>query len=105
MNKEILERLSKEALKELHTDKEGALLLTPVFEKFSELLEKEFEAKHFSEGYLRGQSDGIKDTVQVCMDVFSRDLPDPTKPDYKLGTLEEVVNRVCNVAEHFGVEK
>jgi hypothetical protein len=42
--------------------------------------------------------------VLECMDVFGKDLPDPTNPDYQLGTLTEVVNRVCNVAEHFGVE-
>ena len=33
-----IEQLAKEALKELHTDKEGTLLLTPVFEKFAKLL-------------------------------------------------------------------
>ena len=43
--------------------------------------------------------------VSECMDVFSEDLPDPTNPDYQLGTLNEVINRVCNVAEHFGVER
>lgn len=42
--------------------------------------------------------------VLECMDVFGKDLPDPTSPDYQLGTLNEVINRVCNVAEHFGVE-
>ena len=35
---EHIEPLAKEALRELHTDKDGALLLTPVFEKFAELL-------------------------------------------------------------------
>ena len=34
----VSEELTKEALKELHTDKDGAILLTPVFEKFTELL-------------------------------------------------------------------
>jgi hypothetical protein len=43
--------------------------------------------------------------VAECADVFTRDLPDPTSPDYKLGTLNEVVNRACNVAEHFGYIK
>ena len=42
--------------------------------------------------------------VAECMEVFSKDLPDPTSSDYQLGTLNEVVNRVCAVAEHFGVE-
>ena len=43
--------------------------------------------------------------VRECIDVFSKDLPDPTSPDYQLGSLPEVVNRVANVAEHFGVEE
>lgn len=43
--------------------------------------------------------------VEECIDVFSKDLPDSTSPDYQLGSLPEVVNRVCNVAEHFGVEE
>lgn len=43
--------------------------------------------------------------VKECIDVFSKDLPDSTSPDYQLGSLPEVVNRVCNVAEHFGVEE
>jgi hypothetical protein len=43
--------------------------------------------------------------VAECIEVFSKDIPDPTSPDYKLGTLNEVVGRVCNVVEHFyGVE-
>ena len=37
--------------------------------------------------------------VAECIDVFSKDLPEDS------GKMLEVVNRVCNVAEHFGVEK
>ena len=37
--------------------------------------------------------------VAECMEVFSKDLPEPG--DDKM---LEVVNRVCNVAEHFGVK-
>jgi hypothetical protein len=43
--------------------------------------------------------------VRECIEVFSKDMPDPTSPDYKLGSLNEVVDRVCNVAEHFGVKE
>jgi hypothetical protein len=42
--------------------------------------------------------------IAECIDVFSKDLPDTTSPDYQLGSLPEVVNRIANVAEHFGVE-
>ena len=36
--------------------------------------------------------------VVECMDVFGRDLPEPGD-----GRMPEVINRICNVAEHFGV--
>lgn len=37
--------------------------------------------------------------VRECMEVFSKDLPEPGD-----GKMLEVINRVCNVAEHFGVD-
>ena len=50
---------------------ENKVTIPMVFaEKFAELLEKEFEAKHFSEGYLHGQSAGIKDTVQTILGII-----------------------------------
>ena len=39
-----------------------------VLEKFAELLEKEFEPKYFSAGYIAGVSDGTVDTVRECVD-------------------------------------
>ena len=38
--------------------------------------------------------------VAECMEVFSKDLPEPGD-----GKMLEVINRMCNVAEHFGVEQ
>lgn len=38
--------------------------------------------------------------VVECMEVFSKDLPEAGD-----GKMLEVINRVCNVAEHFGVEE
>lgn len=38
--------------------------------------------------------------VAECMEVFSKDLPEPGD-----GRMLEVINRVCNVADHFGVEE
>lgn len=38
--------------------------------------------------------------VAECMEVFSKDLPEPGD-----GKMLEVINRVCNVAEHFGVNR
>jgi hypothetical protein len=37
--------------------------------------------------------------VLECMDVFGRDLPEPGD-----GRMTEVIDRICRVAEHFGVE-
>jgi 8-oxo-dGTP pyrophosphatase MutT (NUDIX family) len=37
--------------------------------------------------------------VVECMDVFGRDLPEPGD-----GRITEVIDRICNVAEHFGVD-
>ncbi len=38
--------------------------------------------------------------IVECMDVFSQNLPEPGD-----GKLPEVINRICNVAEHFGVKQ
>jgi hypothetical protein len=38
--------------------------------------------------------------VAECMEVFSKDLPEPGD-----GRMLEVINRVCAVAEHFGVDQ
>lgn len=37
--------------------------------------------------------------VEECIEVFSKDLPEQDS-----GKMLEVVNRVCDVAEHFGVK-
>ena len=59
-------------------------------EKFAELLEKEFEAKHFSAGYIAGQSDGISETVRECAEVVYSRSGHATPQD---------------LYEHFGVEE
>ena len=38
--------------------------------------------------------------VAECMEIFSKDLPEPGD-----GKMLEVINRVCAVAEHFGVDQ
>ena len=58
--------------------------------KFAELLEKEFEAKHFSAGYIAGQSDGISETVRECAEVVYSRSGHATPQD---------------LYEHFGVEE
>ena len=61
-------------------------------ERFAKLLEKDIEAKHFSEGYRAGQSDGIKDTVKQCL--FLCDQVDLAGAD----------DCIDNIKQHFGVE-
>jgi hypothetical protein len=78
MNKRLLHLFNKAGFHQPEMERLG---IEHKFEKFAELL------------------------VAECIEVFSKDMPDPTSPDYQLGTLNEVVDRVCNVAEHFGVEK
>lgn len=38
--------------------------------------------------------------IVECMDVFGQNLPEPGD-----GRMPEVVDRICRVAEHFGVEE
>ncbi len=38
--------------------------------------------------------------VLECMDVFGKDLPEPAID----GRMTDVIDRICNVAEHFGVD-
>jgi hypothetical protein len=38
--------------------------------------------------------------VLECMDVFGNDLPEPGID----GRMTDVIDRICNVAEHFGVD-
>jgi len=79
-------------------------------EKFAELLEKEFEAKHFSAGYIAGRSDGTIETVKECIsitdDLVNRNVDgswtsNELYTDYN-GALFEVKRRI---EEHFGVEE
>ena len=78
-------------------------------ERIRELAEQAGSTHKQSLGVYQFYSDELEKFAELivaeCMEVFSKDLPDPTSPDYQLGTLNEVINRVCNVAEHFGVER
>ena len=62
-------------------------------ERFAQLLEKDIEAKHFSAGYIAGQSDGIKETVQQCL--FLCDQVDLAGAD----------DCIDNIKDHFGVDQ
>jgi len=70
------------------------MLPAPLREKFAELLEKEFEAKHFSAGYIAGRSDGTIETVKECAEVVKNQYSE----DWGKWS-----NRM--ILEHFGVEE
>ena len=63
-------------------------------EKFAKLLEKEFEAKHFSAGYIAGQSDGVYTAVRECAELF----PLTSRP-LSGGSIQYTIK------QHFGVER
>ena len=62
-------------------------------ERFAQLLEKDIEARHFSEGYRAGQSDGITETVKQCL--FLCDQVD-------LAGADDCIDRI---RDHFGIEE
>lgn len=68
--------------------------------KFAELLEKEFEAKHFSEGYLQGQSIGVKETARACADMCQNRAHAGTQGSFNDAAI------LCSkdIKQHFGVE-
>ena len=73
---ERIEKLAVEAALTIDTTRGNAYVSHPEFNKrFAELI------------------------VAECIDVFSKDLPEDS------GKMLEVVNRVCNVADYFGVKK
>jgi hypothetical protein len=56
--------------------------------------------KERPEGQLHFDNEKFAQLIVVeCMDVFGRELPEPGD-----GRMTEVIDRICNVAEHFGVD-
>jgi hypothetical protein len=98
MNKRI-KQLKSQALKEC-LDKSDNLVQGEtitlrefhdiVDDRFAELLEKEFEAKHFSAGYIEGRSDGIKETARRCA---------------RMADCEKNRNPGAFILEQFGIEE
>lgn len=67
-------------------------------EKFAELLEKEFEAKYFSAGYIQGRSDGTIETVRECIDIAEQDYCHSWDQEWR----KELSD---SIKQHFGVEE
>ena len=77
----------------------------PDIEKFAELLEKEFEAKHLSAGYIDGRSDGIKETAQECLMICKSHKIQSTDDVWYLAHNETINNISENIEKYFGVEE
>ena len=85
--------------------------------KFAELLEKEFEAKHFSAGYIAGRSDGTIETVQECINICNQAILQNQDTlsnliTYDLaekmiihGAINQAQKLGKGIKEHFGVEE
>lgn len=66
------------------------------YKKFAELLDKEFEAKYFSAGYIQGRSDGVLETARECIDIAQEyDAPKMSGPGMIIAS---------RIETHFGVE-
>ena len=75
-------------------------------EKFAELLEKEFEAKHFSAGYIAGRSDGTIETVKECAEqIIAKGTDWVDFAPSQTGVRPEYWNMAQQIKQHFGVEE
>ena len=74
------------------------MLPAPLREKFAELLEKEFEAKYFSAGYIQGRSDGTIETVRECIDIAEQVYCHSWDQEWR----KELSD---SIKQHFGVEE
>ena len=74
-------------------------------EKFAELLEKEFEAKHFGAGYIAGRSDGTIETVKECAEqIIAKGTDWVDFAPSQTGVRPEYWNMAQQIKQHFGVE-
>ena len=75
-------------------------------QKFAELLEKEFEAKHFSAGYIAGRSDGTIETVKECAEqIIAKGTDWVDFAPSQTGVRPEYWNMAQQIKKHFGVEE
>jgi len=75
-------------------------------DKFAELLEKEFEAKHFSAGYIAGRSDGTIETVKECAEqIIAKGTDWVDFAPSQTGVRPEYWNMAQQIKQHFGVEE
>jgi len=75
-------------------------------EKFAELLEKEFEAKYFSAGYIAGRSDGTIETVKECAEqIIAKGTDWVDFAPSQTGVRPEYWDMAQQIKKHFGVEE
>ena len=81
------------------------MLPAPLREKFAELLEKEFEAKYFSAGYIQGRSDGTIETVKECAEqIIAKGTDWVDFAPSQTGVRPEYWDMAQQIKQHFGVE-
>ena len=86
-----------ERIKEL-AEQAGLYYNDLYIERFAELLDKDAEKKYFSAGYIAGQSDGISETVQQCIDICANGYQGEF-------TVAGISQCIADLKQHFGVEE
>ena len=101
--RELAEQAGPNTEEELNDDRTNIYVID--VEKFAELLEKEFEAKHFSAGYIAGRSDGTIETVKECAEqIIAKGTDWVDFAPSQTGVRPEYWNMAQQIKQHFGVE-
>ena len=102
--RELAEQAGPNTEEELNDDRTNIYVID--VEKFAELLEKEFEAKHFSAGYIAGRSDGTIETVKECAEqIIAKGTDWVDFAPSQTGIRPEYWNMAQQIKQHFGVEE
>ena len=81
------------------------LCLAPHLEKFAELLEREFESKHYSAGYIQGRSDGTMETARECVQLADLYGSGGAGSEFDVGYLSCANTLSEEFKKRFGVEE
>ena len=102
--RELAEQAGPNTEEELNDDRTNIYVID--VEKFAELLEKEFEAKHFSAGYIAGRSDGTIETVKECAEqIIAKGTDWVDFAPSQTGVRPEYWDMAQQIKKHFGVEE
>ena len=102
--RELAEQAGPNTEEELNDDRTNIYVID--VEKFAELLEKEFEAKHFSAGYIAGRSDGTIETVKECAEqIIAKGTDWVDFAPSQTGVRPEYWDMAQQIKKHFGVDE